>query len=130
MFLLHYIIPLVIFYFYRDKIMLWGLIVANFIDLDHIFYRLIGKVGWFQSACPHIGMQCSLGFYPLHTIYVFITAIVLALVFGIFIISKQSKRLKHSKQIKLIATWIFWISLGIVIHFVLDYLHLLTGFGI
>ena len=56
MFILHYIIPLIIFYFfknlfkifgarktikvfsgYRDRIMLWGLLVANLIDLDHIY---------------------------------------------------------------------------------------------
>jgi putative Mn2+ efflux pump MntP len=120
--------------------MLYGLILANLIDLDHIFYRIIGKVGWFESACPHIGMQCSFGFYPLHTIYVFITAIVLVLASGIFLLSrklskhKKNKEHQESKQKKnvtrLIFLWIFWISLGVIIHFSLDYLSLIIGFGI
>ena len=130
MFTLHYIIPLIIFYFYRNKIMLWGLLLANLIDLDHIYYRLIGQVGWFESACPHLGMQCSLGYYPLHTFIVFIISILITgisffiLKLDVFKISKKQKRSKF--YIKLI----FWISVGIIIHFCLDYLHLLMGFGI
>ena len=50
-------IPVVIFYYYRDKIMLFGLLVANLIDLDHIYCRIIGKVGWFESACGQIGKE-------------------------------------------------------------------------
>ena len=68
MFLFHYILPLIIFYFYRDKIMLYGLLLGNLVDLDHVYYRIIGKVGWFESACPQLGMQCSFGFYPLHNL--------------------------------------------------------------
>ena len=62
-----YILPFIIYYFYRNKKMLWGLLLGNLIDLDHVYYRIIGKVEWFGSACQELGMQCSLGFYPLHT---------------------------------------------------------------
>lgn len=131
MFTLHYIIPLIIFYFYRDKIILWGLFLGNLIDLDHIYYRLIGKVGWFESACPHLGMQCSFGNYPLHTLIVLVISILIAaisfLILRMHVFSKSKKQKKEgNKYYKLI----FWIFVGVIIHFGLDYLHLLMGFGI
>ena len=115
MFLLHYIIPIVIFYFYRDKIMLLGLLLGNLIDLDHIYFRIIGKVGWFESACPHLGMQCSFGFYPLHNL----TFAIVFLLFSPLLFVKN-------KKIKFIG----WLSLGAFLNLLLDYIHLITRFGI
>jgi hypothetical protein len=95
--------------------MLFGLLLGNLIDLDHIYYRLIGKVGWFKSACPEIGMQCSFGFYPLHNWIV----LVISLIFFPLIFSKN-------KKIKFIG----WLSLGVFLNLVLDLIHLFTGIGI
>ena len=95
--------------------MLWGLMLGNLIDLDHVYYRLIGKVGWFESACPKFGMQCSFGFYPLHNLtFVFVFLIFSGLIFA------RDKRVK----------FIGWLSLGALLNLVLDYIHLLIGFGI
>jgi hypothetical protein len=115
MFLLHVILPLLIFYFYRNKIMVWGLLLGNLVDLDHIYYRLIGKVEWFESACPELGMQCSWNIYPLHNVYVLVGCIV----FGGLVFTKE-KRLK----------FIGWLSLGIALNIVLDLIHRWSGFGI
>ena len=95
--------------------MLWGLLSANLIDLDHIYYRIIGEVGWFESACQEFGMNCSIGFYPLHTwILAFIGLLVSVLIFH------KDKRIKFAG----------WLGLGIFIHMVLDFIHELIGFGI
>jgi len=127
--------------------MFWGLELANLIDLDHIYYRLIGKVGFFDSACSHLGIQRSLGFYPLHTLN-FLLIIVLTMILSFFfldLIDFKTKEVKEDKnkefflkeafkKIKLtkktLISFIFWISIGIIVHFGLDYLHLLIGFGI
>ena len=131
MYALHYIIPLIIFLFYRNKTMLYGLIGANLIDLDHIYYRMIGKIGWFESACPSFGMQCSIGYYPLHQWSIFIGALVLS-VFLIFFLRSQifTTPKKRKNGYNLYLKLLFWISAGIILHFILDYLHLLIGFGI
>lgn len=115
MFLLHILIPVIIFYFYRDKIILWGLLFANLIDIGHVYYRIIGKVGWFESACPNLGMQCSWNFYPFHNITMLIVGFLLS-----SMIFTKDKRLKVAG----------WFGVGIVLHFGLDYIHLLTGAGI
>lgn len=115
MFLMHYLLPLVIFYFYRNKAMLWGLLLGNLIDLDHIYYRIIGKVPWFESACSHLGAQCSIGFYPLHNIYV-----------GIFCLIFSGLVLFKDKRIKFIGL----MFLGAFLNLLLDYIHLITGVGI
>jgi hypothetical protein len=114
MFLLHYLIPLIIFYFYRNKIVLLGLVFGNLIDLDHVYYRLIGKIGWFESACPQLGMQCSFGFYPLHNLTFMLVSLVLSsLVFA------------KNKKVKLVG----WVFIGALFNLLLDYVHLITGFG-
>ena len=96
--------------------MLWGLLLGNLIDLDHIYYRIISKVGWFESACVEgFGSQCSFGFYPLHNWIVVIIALVLSSL--IFI---KDKRIK----------FIGWLCFGAFLNLVLDYIHLLIGFGI
>ena len=95
--------------------MLYGLLLGNLVDLDHVYYRIIGKVGWFESACPQLGMQCSFGFYPLHN-----------LVFAIIFLVFSGLIFTKNKKLKLIG----WISLGAVLNFLLDYIHLITGFGI
>ncbi len=95
--------------------MLYGLILGNLVDLDHLYYRVIGKIGWFESACPQAGMQCSFGFYPLHNwFFVGFFLILFSLIFA------KNKKLE----------FIGWISFGAVLNFLLDYLHLLIGFGI
>ncbi len=95
--------------------MLFGLVLGNLIDLDHIYYRIIGEVGWFESACSHVGAQCSFGFYPLHNF-------TFAIIFLLF----SSLLFLKNKKAKLIG----WISLGAFLNLALDYAHLLLGFGI
>ncbi len=115
MFLFHYILPFIIFYFYRNKSALYGLLLGNLIDLDHIYYRLIGKVNWLESACQNLGEQCSIGFYPLHnTTLAIILLLISALIFT------------KNKKIKFIG----WLSLGAFLNFALDYIHMTTGVGI
>jgi hypothetical protein len=137
MYSLHYILPFVVYYLFlhwggkykeikkkkkksffdfpRSKLILYGLLIGNLIDLDHIWYRIIGKVGWFDSACDHFGQQCSFNFYPLHNELSLI-------VLSAFFIAGFRK----NKKMELIS----WIALGAMIHLMLDYIHLLTGFGI
>lgn len=133
MFLLHYIIPLIVFYFpknfsfrklQKDKnakisysnggwLILAGLLLGNLVDLDHVYYRLIGKVPWFQSACGHFWGQCSWNFYPLHNIYFFI----IFLFFGIILIFSKNK---YSKLLG-------WIFIGAFLNLSLDYLSMISG---
>jgi hypothetical protein len=115
MFLFHYILPLIIFYFYREKIIFFGLLLGNLVDLDHVYYRIIGKVEWFGSACAQLGDQCSWGTYPLHN-WTFV------IIFSIFsgLIFTKNKKLR----------FIGWLSIGALLNFALDYIHALTGFGI
>jgi len=95
--------------------MLWGLLLGNLIDLDHIYLRMIGEVPWFGSACLEFGKNCSFGVYPLHSpLFVLIFFIFGALVFS------PDKRLK----------FVGWLSLGASLNLVLDWIHLLIGFGI
>ncbi len=112
MIFLHYILPLVLFYFLRDKLMLLGLLLGNLIDLDHVYYRIIGKVGWFSSACSSLGKECSIGFYPLHNPY-------LALLFCLGTLFLFSKK----KPLRLCG----WIFLGAFIHYLLDSLAFFSG---
>jgi len=121
MFLLHYVLPFIIYWTRKtkDKIMLWGLLLGNLIDLDHIYYRIIGKVGWFESACPEgFGSQCSFGLYPLHNPAS--AAILMVIAISSFVYFKEKKEAK----------WIFWISVGALLNLLLDFIHLVTGFGI
>jgi hypothetical protein len=115
MFILHYLIPLIIYYVNKNKLILWALISANIIDLGHIYFRLIGKVAWFGSACQHAGMQCSFNFYPFHNL---ITLIIAACLIPLIFTKKKWAR------------FIGYFGIGIVLHLALDYLHLLIGFGI
>lgn len=95
--------------------MLAGLALANLIDLDHVYYRIIGKVPWFSSACEHIGMSCSFNFYPLHNI--FVLSIGILMIGGLFF---KKKKLK----------FVGWFGTGIVIHIILDLIMQVTGYGI
>jgi len=120
MFLAHYILPFIIYLISKtkDKIMLWGLLMGNLIDLDHIYLRVIGKVNWFESACSRgFGSQCSFEIYPLHNP---LTALILI---GVLIIT-----LPYLKKRKI--KWMFWISAGALLNLLLDYIHLLTGFAV
>jgi len=137
MYLLHYILPFVVYFLFlkreekrgeikkrkkksffdipRGKLILYGLLLGNLIDLDHLWYRLVGKVWWFDSACINFGQQCSFGFYPLHSQ-------VTLVVFSAFFIGSFHK----GRKIELVG----WLALGAVINLILDYVHLITGFGI
>ncbi|MFA5857274.1 MAG: hypothetical protein WC867_07965 [Candidatus Pacearchaeota archaeon] len=95
--------------------MLFGLLLGNIIDLDHIYYRIIGKAPWFGSACEEFGMQCSFNFYPLHNS-------TMAVVFLIF----TALLLIEDKRIKFFG----WFALGALLNLIIDYIHLKTGFGI
>ena len=114
MFLLHYLLPLAIFYFYRNKIMLWGLLLGNAIDLDHVYLRLLGEVPWFGSACARVGTNCSIGFYPLHNWSFALSA----LTTGILVFHKN-------KRLKLIG----WLGIGVFLNVLLDFIHMISGFG-
>ncbi len=115
MFLLHFILPLAIFYLYRNKIMLYGLLLGNLIDLDHVYYRITGKIDWLSSACPSFGQNCSIGFYPLHNFPVIVAFLAIS-----------GTTLSKNKYLNLIG----WISLGAFLNIALDYLHMLIGVGI
>jgi hypothetical protein len=115
MFILHYLIPLVVFYFWRNSIALWGLLAGNLIDLDHIYMRIIGAFPWFGSACQHFGQNCSIGVYPLHS----------WLLAGIFLLGTNLAFFRD-KRIKLIG----FIFLGAFLNILLDYIAMVTGFGI
>jgi len=96
--------------------MLWGLLLANLIDLDHIYARLVGNVSWFGSACPKgFGTQCSFGLYFSHSWAM--------LIIGILLISLIFMKKKYLK-------FIGWLGAGIIIHLLLNYLHYLISFGI
>jgi hypothetical protein len=95
--------------------MLFGLFLGNIIDLDQVYYRIIGKVDWFGSACLSLGMQCSFGFYPLHNL----TFAIIFFVFSVLIFTKN-------KKIKFIG----WVSLGAFLNLFLDYIHMITRIGI
>lgn len=118
MYLIHYILPFVIYYFVRNKTMLFGLLLGNIIDLDHIYLRIMGIVPWFGSICAgrHFWNCGSFGVYPLHSVYVMITFLILSVI--LFFLMKKDKKLK-------ITQWMFWISMGVSIHFILDFIHFL-----
>ena len=115
MIFLHYILPLALFYFFISKTMLLGLLLGNLVDLDHIYYRIIGNVPWVQSACGEIGKNCSFGVYPLHNL-------ILGAVFLVF----ASLVFVNDKKLKLAG----WICLGVVLNMLLDLVHRTIGFGI
>lgn len=118
---MHYILPFIIYWLTKtkDKVMLFGLLLGNAIDLDHVYYRLIGKVNWFESACPEgLGSQCSFGTYPLHNLPTAIILIAIILISYLYIKKKKE------------AKWFFWISIGALLNLLLDYIHLITGWAI
>ena len=120
MFLLHYLIPIAIYYFIKkDKVILFGLLAGNLVDLDHVYYRLIGKVGWFESACSG-GSQCSIGTYPSHDPLFLIVFTAVGMLTAYFILSEEKKKLKG----------LIWILTGVLLHLVLDYIALITGVSI
>ena len=95
--------------------MLWGLMLGNFVDLDHVYYRIIGKAPWFGSACVEgLGSQCSFGIYPLHTW----TLVWIGLIFGSLIFCCD-KRLR----------FFGWLGVGVFLALFLDWVHLVSGFA-
>lgn len=122
MFLAHYILPFIIYHArkVKDKVMLYGLLIGNFTDLDHILLRIKGDIPWFESACPGgLGTQCSFGTYPMHSLGFFM----LMVIFAIFTYKGMRQKKKNHR-------WLFWISTGVALNLVLDYIHLTTGFSI
>ncbi|MBT3395271.1 hypothetical protein HOA59_00630 [archaeon] len=117
MWFLHYILPLAIYFFIKkDKTILYGLLAGNLIDLDKIYYRIIGKVDWFGSICPEgIGTCTSINNYPLHNI----------LAFNIFLVSSLILYFLRRKNNKL--KFLFWLMIGTIIHLFLDYIQHITG---
>ncbi len=95
--------------------MLFGLLFGNLIELDYIYYRIIGKIDWFESACPNFGMQCSFEFYPLHNIYG-----------GIFVLFLSLLIFVENWKLRFVG----WFCFNVFLNLVLDILHLLIGFGI
>jgi hypothetical protein len=122
MYLAHYILPFAIYYFFRSKVMLGGLLIGNLIDLDHILLRIFGIVPWFQNICgTDYFWKCN-GFfgYPLHSVYVLVSLIVTSIV--LFFLMNEEKELKINK-------WMFWICIGALLNLSLDFVQLLTGVG-
>jgi hypothetical protein len=122
MYLAHIIIPLIIFYFYRNKIMLFGLLLGNLVDLDHLLLRIEGFVPWFQSICRTKDFWKCNGFfgYPLHTPYMIVGLIILSAI--LFALMKKDKDFKVTK-------WMFWVCIGALLHLSLDFIQLVTGFA-
>ena len=116
MWFLHYIIPGLIYFFNKNKIMFWGLISGNILDLDKIYFRLIGKVGWTESICEKgIGTCSSIGNYPLHTLPPLIFLLIALILFLFF--RKKNKKL----------SFLFWFSIGAILHLFLDCIQKITG---
>lgn len=121
MYLAHYIIPIILYLFKKNKIMLYGLLAGNIIDIDHIYLRVIGEVPWFESACTHgIGTQCSYGYYPLHnTPALLIMAVISVGLLISTIYYEDNKKLSFA----------FWLVAGAILHLLLDFIHFMTGFA-
>jgi len=122
MYLAHIILPFIIYYIFRNKIVLWGLLLGNLIDLDHIFLRIIGGVPWFQNICEIKGFWKCNGFlgYPFHSVYMLVGLIVVSII--LFFLMKEEKELKITK-------WMFWICIGAILNLLLDFVQLSTGIG-
>ncbi len=114
MFVLHYILALASYYFFRNLRRVSGLLLGNIVDLDHVYYRLIGKVGWLESACPRFGQECSIGFYPLHN-----------LAFALIFLGLSALIFAKKDKIKFFG----WISFGAFLNLVLDFIAQTTGFN-
>ncbi len=101
--------------------MLFGLLLGNLIDLDHVLLRIEGVVPWFQSMCPGVFWKCS-GFfgYPFHSVYMIVALIAASAV--LFFLKQEETDLKVDK-------WMFWICIGALIHLFLDFIQLTTGAG-
>lgn len=99
--------------------MLYGLLWGNLIDLDHVYYRIIGKVPWFESACSHLGAQCSWNFYPLHNSIVLTSTLILAV-----ILIPSGMYFKKKKM-----AFLGWLFLGMALNIILDLIQLKTGIG-
>ena len=84
----------------------------------YVYLRLIGEVPWFESACPGgLGTQCSFGIYTLHNLSVAIALVVISVL--LFFVMRKNKKIQ---------IW-FWIAIGALLNLLLDYIHLITGFG-
>jgi hypothetical protein len=122
MYFAHYILPFIVYYFYRSKTILFGLLLGNLIDLDHILIRIIGTVPWLQNICSIDKFWKCNGFlgYPFHSIYMIISLIVVSIV--LFFLMDEEKEIKITK-------WMFWICIGALLNLSLDFVQLLTGVG-
>ena len=100
----------------KARLMFWGLVLGNLIDLDHLYYRIIGKVSWTDSHCQTFFMKCSsIGFYPFHKVYfIFIFMALSSLVFF------------KKKEIKFLG----WLAFGAFLNLILDMIQYIIGFGI
>jgi hypothetical protein len=122
MYLAHYILPFILYYFFRNKIMLWGLLLGNLIDLDHVFLRITGMVPWFHNICSEGYFWKCNGFlgYPLHSVYFLVALIITSTI--LFFLKEEEEKLDIEK-------WMFWICIGAILNLSLDLLQLAIGFG-
>jgi len=125
MYLAHYLIPVILFIFFKDRIMFLGLLIGNLIDLDHLFLRFIGKVSFSKSICDISEFwKCNgLFYYPLQNVYAWSFFIISSLLF--FYLMINEKYAKNKKTYKLF----FFSSIGVVLHLTLDFIQLVTGFA-
>lgn len=123
MYLAHFLIPIAVYFLIKkDEIILFGLLIGNLIDLDHIFLRITGIVPWFQNICSVDGFWKCNGFlgYPLHSVYMIVALIITSII--LFFLMEEEKELKVTK-------WVFWICIGALLNLTLDFIQLSTGVG-
>jgi hypothetical protein len=123
MYTLHYIIPILLYFLLnQNKRVLFGLLIGNLVDLDHIYLRVNGTVPWLSNICEknHFWNCSSFGEYPLHSTNMLISLVVTSVI--LFFLMKRDKELK-------ITYWMFWISIGALLNLLLDYVQLLSGIG-
>lgn len=96
-------------------IILLGLLLGNIVDLDHVYYRMIGKVPWLGTICGEgLGKCHSFNMYPLHNfLFMFIFLALGALVFS-----------KNNKM-----KFFGFLFFGAFLNLFLDLIQLKTGFG-
>jgi len=121
MYLAHFILPFAIYYLIKkDKIMLFGLLLGNIVDLDHISFRINHGIEIFTSSCDNFLEQCSFGTYRMHSLNSVISLSIASVI--LFVMIKKHKEMKS-------VYWIFWACIGALLNLLLDYIHLLTGVG-
>jgi hypothetical protein len=89
----------------------------------YIYLRLVGQAPWTGNICGFDKFWECNGFlgYPLHSFYAIVFFLMMSMIIFPFMIdNKKSKSLK----------WFFWICVGVSLHFLLDFIQLITGIAL